>query len=368
MNASLICFLSILFVLSFLVTGDPLLYAIKEKPPLVLEGAEYVRQKIENGGTVIILEGDVRWMRGKSRLRCDRAKYFEQSDLLYLSRDVRLIDEERRVHADSIQYISQKNFAIAMGNVMLETAGGEVIIRSDSIDYDLGERESWAFKRPELILSDGDNGDVRAGKVLILGDHLHMLEENYLAITGDVDISGDSLLGGADSLNYNLVNDRIVLLGSPWIEIGSYRLVGETLELRVPGRRLHRGISRGSARGEQREKVKGAEGGIGGEHGTGHSGEDIANWIEADSIFLSFRDNRIDSLLAYPNARSYYRVEREEGVEENYVAGEEILLTWMDRQLEIIRVKGRGEGVYRREEGGKPERDREKRNLDQEEE
>jgi lipopolysaccharide export system protein LptA len=342
---------SILIVLCYLFTGDHTISAFEENPPLVLEGAEYVQQKLENGEIVIIMEGDVRWSRGENRLRCDRAKYYEERDLLYLSKDVRLINQNRRVQADSIQYIRGRDYAIAMGNVLVEFAGGEVVVRSDSVDYYVEKRESWAFKRPKLILREDDGGSDTSQEVLILGDHLHMLEENYLAIAGEVDISGDSLLGGADSLYYNLVSDRIVLLGSPWIVSGSYRLVGETLELRVPGRVLRRGISRGRARGEQRKRV----------------GDEITNWIEADSIFLSFRDDRIDSLLAFPNARSYYRVERGEGVEENYVAGDEVLLKWTDRQLEIIRVKGRGEGVYLREEGEKPARNREEKVTNQDE-
>ncbi len=315
-----------------------------EKPPLILEGAEYIHQKLENRKTIIMLEGNVRWAKGEGRLRCGRARYIEEDGLLYLSRDVHLVDDKRDIVADSVKYVSEDEYAVALGNVILNMEGGDVTVRSDSMDYNLGKEEAWAFKRPRLILHQSGSDGIEETAVTIYGNRLHALEDHYIAVIGDVDIIGDSLSGRSDSLFYDINLEKIFLMGSPWIEVGSYRLEGSALDLYVPGRVLLQGISRGSARGEQREQV---------ERSSEQEVEDtLVSWIEADTIILHFLDERIDSLLALPDARSFYHVYREDGLEENYAVGDEIRLLWEGGKLDVIRVSGRGEGAYLKKGGG----------------
>jgi hypothetical protein len=336
-QASIVQFSFILFM------GYRPLIAV-EKSPLILEGAEYIHQKIENRKTIVMLEGNVRWAKGESRLRCGRAKYIEEDGLLYLSRDVHLVDEKRNIVADSVKYVNKDEYAVALGNVLLNMEGGDVTVRSDSMDYDLGKEEAWAFKRPRLTLQQSGSDGIEETAVTIYGDRLHALEDHYMAVIGDVDILGDSLSGRSDSLFYDINLEKIFLLGSPWIEMGSYRLEGNALDLYIPGRVLLRGMSRGSARGEQREPV---------DRSNEQEVEDtLVNWIEADTIILYFLDERIDSLLALPDARSFYQVHREDSFEENYAAGDEIRLVWDGGELDVIRVSGRGEGVYLKKGGG----------------
>ena len=338
MKLSLILTTALIYLCFTLFMCDKTLMA-EEKSPLVLEGAEYVRQTLEGEKTVVILEGNVRWARGESRLSCGHAKYIEEDGLLFLSKDVHLVDETRDIMADSVRYVREEERAVAIGNVILVVEGGDVTVRSDSMDYALGEKEAWAFKRPRLTLhqSGSSRGD-KFREVSIFGDRLHMMEDNFTTVAGEVDIIGDSLSGKSDSLNYDMKLEKIFLLGSPWLEVGSYRLEGNALDLCVPGRVLRRGISRGAARGEERERV--------GEPTGGKIEDDLVSWIEADTIFLAFLDERIDSLLALSDARSFYRVNREGELEENYVVGDEIRLVWDGGKLNVIHVSGRGEGVY----------------------
>ncbi len=324
----------------FLLLPQRLMSAADDSPPLVLKRAEYVRQKEEDEHSVIIMAGSVEWERGESRLNCERSKYYEDKGMLYLSGNVHLLDEGRDVRADSVRYLNETECAVVMGNVQLKMSGGDFALLADSLDYSLRQREAWAFKRPELVLSGrGKEGDSRRD-VVVTGNWFHLSEDSLLAISGDVDICGDSLLGGADSLYYDMGLEEILLVGTPWIETGDYRLEGERLDLSVPGRTLRRGISRGAARGERKEVVK---------HRIEDGADDeLLNWIEADSIVISFKDERIDSLIASSEARSYYSDMRQGELEENYAVGDEILLVWSSTKMDLIQVSGKGSGVYRK--------------------
>jgi lipopolysaccharide export system protein LptA len=318
--------------------------AAQDSPPLVLKRAEYVRQRKIKGKTTIILEGNVIWTRGDQRLRCGRARYYEEDGLLFLSEDVYLYDKGRTVSADSARYTRGEGSAVAIGGVSVELSGGEVVVTADSMDFALNEGEYWAYKRPRIFLQESGGG--ASGGIEIRGERSHMVENRLMALSGPVDISGDSLTGGADSLCYDMEREKIFLVGASWIEVGAYRLRGDRIELFVPERVLSRGISCGNARGEETEK----EPSVAGEE----EGNGLLNWIEADSIALSFRDNRIDSLLAWPDVRSFYQVHRKEGREENYIVGDRILMIWDHGKIGEISVKGRSEGVYhRRAEGAK---------------
>ncbi len=331
---------AMVFLCLFLLLPQRSMSAADDSPPLVLKRAEYVRQKEENEHTVIIMVGSVEWERGDSRLDCERSKYYEDKGILYLSGNIHLLDEGRDVQADSVRYLDETECAVVMGNVRLEMSNGDFALLADSLDYSLRQREAWAFKRPELVLSGRGKEENSRMDIVVTGNWFHLLEDSLLAISGDVDICGDSLLGGADSLYYDMGLEEILLVGTPWIETGDYRLEGERLDLSVPGRTLKRGISRGSARGEQKEVIlhrieDGAD-------------EELLNWIEADSIVLSFKDERIDSLIASSEARSFYSDMRQGELEENYAVGDEILLVWGGTGMDLIQVSGRGYGVYRK--------------------
>ncbi len=331
--AAMLCFFSFPFLLCNSLTASE----AKQKPPLVLEGAEYVRQIQAGGKRTVVLDGNVRWARGESRLRCERAKFIEEDGFLFLSGDVHLVGEDRDILADSVQYFRDREYAVAMGHILVTIADGDITVRADSMDYALAGRESWAFKRPLLTLSDGDAGE-NEGEVTVIGDMLHMVEDSFVTIVGNVDILGDSLAGRSDSLHYDMKIERIMLFGSPWIEIGSYMLKGNRIDLCVPGRTLKRGLSTGSARGEQRKTDRGTE----------DEAIETVNWIEADSIALSFLDDRIDSLDASSGARSFFRLYGEGKMEENYVIGDNILIVWKDDSIDAVQVSGRGEGIYRK--------------------
>jgi len=332
-----------LCTLSFLSASAHSPSADEGKPPLILERADYIRQRLEDGKTVVILEGDVRWVRGESRLRCGWAKYFEADGLLYLARDVYLFDDDRSLRADSVRYRREDGNAVAQGHVHLELDGGDVTVSSDSMAYQAADKEAWALKRPRLDLRSRPSGE-ESEDIMIRGDRLHMREGEYIAVSGMVDISGDSLIGRSDSLYYDLLAEEVSLVGDPWIEAGSYRVEGRRIVLRVPDRVLRKGISQGDARGEERQDA-----GVSQEAGFV---EEPISWVEADTITLTFRQERIDSLLAYPGARSFFRENREGGREENYAVGEAILLVWKDGQVDQVRVSGKGEGVYRKRDSG----------------
>jgi lipopolysaccharide export system protein LptA len=334
---------AVLCLFSFPLIFEISLATSEEKTPLILEGAEYIRQKQVDGKRVVILEGDVRWLRGGSRLRCGHAKYYEEDGLLFLSEDVHLIGEDRDIFADSVQYFREREYAVVMGHIIVKIADGDIMVRADSMDYALADNESWAFKRPELTLSNNDSEEKVEDEVTVVGDILHMVEDSFVTVVGKVDILGDSLTGRSDSLDYNMKLEKIILFGNPWIDIGSYMLEGERIDLYVHEKILSRGLSSGNARGEQKKTVQDKE----------DNEDEIVNWIEADSISLSFLDDRIDSLEASSNARAFFRVHGEEKVEDNYVIGDNILLVWEEDEVDMVQVSGQGKGVYHKKDDEK---------------
>jgi hypothetical protein len=314
-----------------------------DKPPLILEeGAEFMEKKEVDGTTFLYLQGEIRWRRGESRLMCARARYYEESGMLFLSRNVHLLDEGREILADSVRYEQETSHAVTIGSSILLLSNGDVTVLSDSMDYAFDAREAWAFKRPRVVLQTESGDRETTDETVVDGERLHMKEDAFLAVVGDVAILGDSLSGGSDSLHYDLAAETITMLGTPWIEMGTYRLFGEKIDLYAPERSLRRGIAQNGARGE--ERVSGPD-----EDG---DGKELVNWIEGGSIVLSFENDRIDSLVASPEARSFYRIRQEGESEENYVLGDEIILIWREGEIDAVHVRGNGEGVYRRVKSG----------------
>lgn len=186
----------------------------------------------------------------------DSSISYAQTGLDHLIGNIRFLDNTGELRADEARYFSERGRLQASGNVFVQDTIDGVTIQNGNLVYLLPtdfrtEAEITVsiasdHSKPEAILhmfredSLGTNDDFQDAPYKVTGDRIFLRGSDYFSSVGNVSIERDSLLAFADSAEYEGESEGVHLIGSASVEVPSYSLVGETIDMSLETNNFNR--------------------------------------------------------------------------------------------------------------------------------
>ncbi|HEY3214935.1 MAG TPA: putative LPS assembly protein LptD [Candidatus Eisenbacteria bacterium] len=356
-------------------------------PPLNISAANVTGSR-GPAGDIVLLNGDVRIVRGRTvitadngrylrtqgmlyldqrvhmvdsltTLTCDHASYSEDRDVLEVSGHVVLTDRDATLRApsgtydraagrtdlfqgveaedstqkivcDRLAYLRESQLVQARGRVRGVDKESRLELRADSVDYDRAAHQALALGDPVMESRDADGRTS-----LIRALRLRLDTESRIARAVDsVRISRDTLQARADSAWFDDRADRGWLFGHPRAWDNETTVTGDTLEIWTEQRKLRRFVVRGDAVMDYR----GAQPATSGE----------TNRLVGRQVDVFFTNEDIDSLVATGGARNDYQAipRGSKTSEKSRAEGDTITVFFDRRKIERALVRGHARGEY----------------------
>jgi hypothetical protein len=203
---------------------------------------EVLRTPGSMGEMVTLPDGEVRidqWggveaVCGDRRLRADSASYFQNSGVLFLVGHLVYTDSERRLEAERGTYYEEQALMRAEGNVRLTDNDGRSTLTGPVLDYfpaneNRPVERMFAPQRPHLTFYPDEPDAPGSLPFDVDADRLHIYGDSLLAGAGDVVAVRGELTARGDSMDLALKDDRLLLLGEPFVTAGDMELSGDTV-------------------------------------------------------------------------------------------------------------------------------------------
>lgn len=255
------------------------------------DGNDVLRQVTMTGGDAIYYVTRPHFIcEGGIQIWADSAEAFTASNLAHLIGSVRYEDPTRTLVSDEARYFSQVGRLQAEGDLRVEDRDQGSTIENGALVYlrrtEFRPTESMTVTalpgdpRPRATVSvppDSGTASDDDKVYVVVGDRIVSTGEDRLSSTGSVELTFDSVLAFADTLEYDESTDRLDLRGNARVDAPEYDLTARWIELTTP------------APGDR--EIRATEDGV-------LSGEDFT--LTAERILLFARDDRMERLVALP--------------------------------------------------------------------
>ena len=345
---------AVLFFLSYFITTAQ----EAKKPPVVLEHAKILRNKVIRGESVKELVDSVRISRGGMVIDCNYAVQFERLGRILFEQEVHYSDSARDLWADRVTYFIDEDSLLAEGSVktVQELYEGYCNIANYSND-----RENiYMFQNVKLIKSDegvvltgrrgfGDKtmeyarvaGAAHMVKTDTLGETeitvdaetIEFFNDKSMALATDsVEVLKDDVKANSDTLEYYSAEKYALLYSDPVVLRELDEMRGDSIYMYMAGESIDRIELYGHA-----SALSAPEFGAGGDF----------NRMYGRTIVIRLREGKIDNIVVTGNASSlYYLFEDMQPKGVNKATGDRIDLSFLQGKLETIKVIGGAEGTY----------------------
>jgi lipopolysaccharide export system protein LptA len=327
-------------------------FSQQTKERLELVRADNLHGAILNDKKVRILSGDVEFRQSEARLFCDRAtefildrrvlmvghvrmynrgnflradtvNYLDTSEVVYARGHVILQDSSKSLYADSVSYFVEEEKAFARNNVVLADSAEGYRIYGQQADYDQKPGYAKVIGNPKFVEEDS----IEAKVLTVTGDSMEMIDDGErLQVRDHVIITRGKIKAHCGRLEYLKKQNRIELTDSPYATHVNDYLTGNVIELILNNREVSTIKLDGNA--IMSSKVDTV------------ANEPLYNLMSGENIYISIREERIDTMVVTGRATSYYHI-IEDGKEKglNKVLSDEIKLFFDEDKL--TKVTGR---------------------------
>jgi len=316
--------------------------------------------RYERATGMVYVEGNVRMRDSTARLTCDAASFSEHEDRLDLRGNVVVVDRDatlkapygwydrkagiarlqggvrgqekkQRIVADEAIYERDSMMVRARGNVIGDDDENRIRLEARAVDFDRRAKLAIATGDPLMRARDDDGTET-----VLRARELRVNSLTRIAEAVDsVRVERDTLRASANYAVFDDSTGRGLLLGNPRAYDNESELTGDTLETYAVNRKLERILVKGSARIDYTG---------GREANRGESSRLAGQRVE---MFVS--GSRVDSLIATGAASNAYAAMAKAGktAEQNLAQGDTIFVYFKDRKIDRARVQGRATGEYR---------------------
>ena len=326
-------------------------------PPLVLEHAERLINRVVGDEIVKELIDDVLITRGDMSVECHHALLYERAEKIIFKRDVHYSDSLRDLWADRVVYYIDTDRMDAFGSVRILQDVYQINCqraeysdrREDVYLYDnvhlfeleenielTGERGFgdkileyiWVTDDAHLVQKDSTGGDkftIDACKM----EFFHA--ESRAQATDSVRIQQDDIIGYCQILQYFRGDEKALMQVDPIVVRDLEEMRSDSIYIYFQEEKINRIELYGHASAVSPAEFKEGE----------------FNQIYGGEIFIQLKDEELDNIWVRENARSiYFLVQKEDPQGANSVSGDRMKLFFTEGELEIIQVIGGVEGVY----------------------
>jgi len=279
--------------------------------------------------------GLVRIVEGDQIATGDRAEMRHEGDLLLLVRNARVVTPEYVVHADSIARYEEIDEGEAWGNVTLVEPDAESVVTGGHATFDRNGGTMTVDRGPKL--ESREQGD---DPLLATAERMHFLRDlDRIVMVDSVRIRQGKTLALADTAQV-FGRERMLLTGGPPEaddgDGGTFR--GNAMEYWYSDGEVRRMNLMGDAAVVDTEPEDLA---------SKYRGLPESNTLTGDTITLDMEDGHPVRSLVVGEARSVFvPVDSAKEVAYNDVAGDTIVLSFKDRRVHQVDVRGNMSGSY----------------------
>jgi lipopolysaccharide export system protein LptA len=230
---------------------------------------------------------------GGARITANEGTLYEVSREIHMNGNVDFRDPERRLRSQHATYSSVTGRLWATGDVVFTDLTEGMTLRGPELEYYRampGRPQSHAIatQRPHLTLlprtRPGEERVADAEPVEIDADRMTMMGNEQYTATGRVEIQRSDFQAFSHEARVDQMNERMELRGRARIQGEQFDLMGEAIDLALPGDRLERILAQRDA-----ELI----------------GEDLR--IDAQEIQLFFADDLLQRMVARQGGTSNVR-------------------------------------------------------------
>jgi lipopolysaccharide assembly outer membrane protein LptD (OstA) len=218
--------------------------AAEESGPLILEHADKL-ESTGSGGDIVNLVGNVHFTHDKADLYSQRATWYRASGLVQFIDSVLVIDEGRRITAQTMTYYRLDRRVTALHSVVVKDSVQNVELYCDRADYFRDSKQLDATGLPKLILNPSDDSSrmtITAQKLSYFGLDAHGTAYDSVYITRH------DMTAHAGQADFYKNPERVILVTNPVIVNGQNQLSGDTISIFTDNRKLNRLMVRGNAK------------------------------------------------------------------------------------------------------------------------
>ncbi len=218
--------------------------AQEESGPLVLVHADKLESS-GGGGDIVNLVGNVHFKHDKADLYSQRATWYRASGLVQFVDSVLVLEEGRRISAQTMTYYRRDRKITALHQVVLLDSIQNVQLFCDRADYYRDSKQLDASGFPKLVLNPSDDTSrmvIDALKMTYFGTDAHGTAYD------SVQIVKRDMVAHAGQADFYRNPERAVLIKKPVIVNGQNQLSGDTISIFTDNRRLNKLMVRGDAK------------------------------------------------------------------------------------------------------------------------
>jgi lipopolysaccharide export system protein LptA len=270
---------------------------------------------------------------GRNTLRARYGEYLFSSGTAVFRGDVHVEDSSSILTADGLVYFRRERRSIAVGNVVLHSLSDHVTITGDRLENDQVKAHARVTGGPVLVQFDTSS----SGRVDTLEVRSRIMESfrdstQLLVATDSVSIVRGSLAAAADRALFYFRRDSMLLRGSPRVWYGETQIAGDSINVALRQRAIHRVDVFGNAFAVSRSDSL---------------YPDRFDQLSGERIRMDFGDRALRHMTVDSRATSIYHLYEDSlanGL--NRSSGDRIVLDFEEGKVRAITMVGGVEGLY----------------------
>ncbi len=338
--------------LFLVIAGSAVTGQDKRDEPLRLIHADVLRRETVGSQVLQKLEGNVKFVQGKTTILCDVASQLVVEHEYALIGHVKVFDEEQTLFADTVYIYEELQQEVAIGNVV--RLSGDDSTSADRMTFFEGEDRLFSQGHVQIRnvtdrtrLTGGtaeyyrakDFGVITESPVLFLYDSLNVettrvsadtmrifQESKLTTASGNVRITQKDVVATCGFAQFFKQEDRIVMVKTPQVEVETRTISGDSLELFFEDSQINRATVVGHA-----AVVSDAD---------SLSPGRWQNRSTGNRMLFTFAGEELQRVVIAEQATSLYHVvENREYKGENEISGDEIIIEFSNGEAKQVLVK-----------------------------
>ena len=285
------------------------------------------------GEEVTWVAGNVHFRQGEGQFWADSARWHQKTNRVFLLGKVKIRYPDYRLSADSVRYDAQSKEGWAYGRVRYEDFKEKTVLLGERGRYEREKKYLLVDQKPEMWLLPSVSDTVQPETTLVWAKKLEFFGGEDKGIgTDSVRIRKGKVFAYAQKAVFLRREDKLVLTERPRGGDDKSDVTAERLTLSFKNDRIDRLVAEKKAKAAYREAADSAR------------GETTRSELAADSIIFHF-DGEVPTLMrALGQAYIYYS--QADGKVKNHASGDSVQLYLKERKIETVFVRGGGQGTY----------------------
>ncbi len=326
-------------LIAFLLAFAALSATAQERTPLILRHADFNQNMMSSGKLVSILEGNVDFQYGDTKIRSSYAKWYRSDGIVQFRDDVLIEMPKQTLSCDRMYFYRDREQVTALGNVDYLDKEHSTRVLAPQANYHLDTESLELVRNPKLIRFDTTDTDTLS----IVSNSMHYNDSTGIATAkGSVVITRGPLRALSEVAYYHTDTELARLREHPEIFYDIHHIDGDSVDLFFDERRLQGVSVDGNAHVIHRDPPKNLQ------------MDTVITDIVGDSLYMAVSDEgRIDTTWVHRNTVSkYFRVDEKQKT--NEARGKMMVLAFTEEgKARHLNINGNAESIYYIEDGGK---------------